>query len=280
MALPLTSIRDVGRSGRLNICFSPLRGRTVLGHLYQETPFKITRLHYRRDSSLARVIVMQSTAGLFGGDRLEARFHVERGARVLLTSQAATKVHPSCGLPASQLVRISVEDGGELHYYVDPLIPFADSNLRQKISIELGSKARFYYWDGLMAGRVKRGEQWRFSELISETSLFVDAKLAFIDRFQLCPSQDSPSRQWRMGRHSYMATGMAHDPSIDENYLERFRAKLGPTDLDLVYGLDIPYQRLMVGRFLSGDGTSFREISKRYQSTILQGVQEESIFSF
>ena len=88
---------------------------------------------------------MHSTAGLFGGDRLDARIHVEAGARALVISQSATKIHPSGVTPACQSLRIGVETGGELHYYVDPVIPFADSRLWQDIRVELSPGARFYY---------------------------------------------------------------------------------------------------------------------------------------
>ena len=213
---------------------------------------------------------MHSTAGLFGGDRLEARIHVEAGARALVTSQSATKIHPSGIAPACQSLRIAVETGGELHYYVDPVIPFADSRLWQDIRVELGPGARFYYWDGLMAGRVRRGESWRFAELRSETAVFVDAELAYLERFELRPSDQSPTRRWAMDRHGYMATAIAYDPCIDEENLESIRSDIASIDGAFAYGLDIPFDRLVIGRFLAKNGSSFRKARDSYQRTVLK----------
>ena len=138
-------VREVGRSGRLDLCFNARRGCTVLGRQYHEVPFKVTRVHYSRASSLARVILMHSTAGLFGGDRLEARIHVETGAQALVTSQSATKIHPSGIAAACQSLRIEVETGGGVallrrsSYSVCEQPPRSGRDIR----IELGSGAPF-----------------------------------------------------------------------------------------------------------------------------------------
>ena len=275
-ASPL-SARDVGRSGRLDIRFSIRRGRTVLSHQYHEVPFKVSKAHYVPASPLARVIVMHSTAGLFGGDRLEARIHVEAGAQALVTSQSATKVHPSGISPACQSLRISVETGGELHYYVDPVIPFADSRLQQEVRIELGSGARFYYWDGLMAGRVRRGESWSFAEMRSQTAVLVDAELAYLDRFELRPGDQSPTRRWAMGGYSYMASAFAYDPSIDEGSVDSIRSTIASPGPDFVYGLDLPFDRLMVGRFLADNGVRVRLARDRYQRAVSAHLSGQSV---
>ena len=263
-------VREVGRSGRLDLCFNARRGRTVLGRQYHEVPFKVTRVHYSRASSLARVILMHSTAGLFGGDRLEARIHVETGAQALVTSQSATKIHPSGIAAACQSLRIEVETGGELHYYVDPVIPFANSRLWQDIRIELGSGARFYYWDGLMAGRVRRGESWRFDELRSETTVLIDAELAYLDRFELRPAERSPTRRWAMDRYGYLATVIAYDPTINEKNVESIRSDIASLDGGFAVGLDVPFDQLMVGRLLAKNGSSFRKARDRYERTVFE----------
>ena len=265
-------IREVGRSGRLDIRFIARHGRTVLGRQYHEAPFKVCRAHYAPASSMARVIVMHSTAGLFGGDRLDARIHVEAGARALVISQSATKIHPSGVTPACQSLRIAVETGGELHYYVDPVIPFADSRLWQDIRVELGLGARFYHWDGLMAGRVRRGESWRFAELRSEIAVFVNAELAYLDRFELRPSDLSPTKRWAMDRYEYMATVIAFDPSVDEEHLESIRSDIASTDGAIASGFDVPFDRLMIGRVLAQDGSSFRRARESYQRTVLKSL--------
>src|SRR5205085_542392 len=152
------------------------------------------------------LILMHSTAGLFGGDDLECSIRVERGARVLVTQQSATKVHPSEGRPAIQRNHVVIEAGGELQLYLEPVIPFANSILRQTTRINVEPGGRLVFWEGFMVGRVGHGERWRFHELTSETDLRLNNRLMYIDRFQLPNGLErSP---FAMGECNYFGTGL------------------------------------------------------------------------
>src|SRR5215467_6084026 len=95
------SPQEVGRRGRADLTFVQQDGRTVLQDSYCEVPFKITRMLHSSDGA-AHLIMMQCTAGLFGGDHVHCSIRVQRGARVRITQQSATRVHPSRDLPAIQ----------------------------------------------------------------------------------------------------------------------------------------------------------------------------------
>src|SRR4030095_16195988 len=145
------ALPDVGRCGKLDLVFALRGGQTILSDFYCEVPFKITRALSTAADGVAHVMLMHCTAGLFGGDRVEMRVLVERGARVRLTQQSATRVHPSEGRIAAQTSRIHVESGGELELLLDPVIPFAESRFEQKTLIEVEKEALLRYWEGLMA---------------------------------------------------------------------------------------------------------------------------------
>ena len=131
-----------------------------------------------------------------------------------------------------------------------------------------------------MAGRVRRGESWRFAELRSVTSVFVAAELAYLDRFELQGSDESPTRRWAMDQNGYMATAIAYAPSIDEESLESVRSDIvSPDDCcaddSFACGLDVPFERLMIGRFLANNGASFRKARDSYQSAVLKHLTSE-----
>jgi len=63
-----------------------------------------------------------------------------------------------------------------------------------------------------MAGRIGRGEIWQFDEFSSETSLRVNGRPIYLDRFRLLPGENRPDREWMMGNARYLATGvLRHD---------------------------------------------------------------------
>jgi urease accessory protein len=200
------SLADVGRRGRMSLVFGLQDGRTILKDSYCEVPFKITRL-LNSNGEIPHLILMQCTAGLFGGDAVECSIRLEKGSRVCITQQSATKVHPSQDRQAIQTNRIFVEEGASLQLYLEPIIPFSESRLNQSTRIEVESGGELAYWEGFMPGRVGRGESWRFRELASETSLYAGGKLKYLDRFRLTEGSVAASH-WAMGSGSHMGTGL------------------------------------------------------------------------
>jgi len=152
------------------------------------------------------------------------------------------------GKRAIQTNRIRVETGGELHIYYDPLIPFCGARVCQNTSIDVEPGARLCFWEGLMAGRVGRGEIWQFDEFSSETSLRVNGRLLYLDRFRLMPKEDPPNTEWMMGNARYLATGLCLDERAFD-FAERIHLLLP----DTAVGIDTPRLENRMSRFLCED---------------------------
>jgi len=258
-------IAEVGRRGRLALTFVLQNGRTVLEHAYCETPFKITRVLNSRLPA-AHLILMQCTAGLFGGDEVECSIRITGGARVVLTQQSATRIHPSQDRQAIQNLRLFVESGAELEFNQEPVIPFADSSLKQSTHIEVQPGGRLVFWEGLMAGRVGRGERWQFKELSSETILRVNNRPAFLDRYLLMPD-GSESGPFSMRNNSYFGTGLY----VGEQ-AEVFAARLH--DALPEAGIDTTSSGVVLTRVVSATGPEFhrsRETFCRLASNCRRG---------
>jgi urease accessory protein UreH len=102
---------------------------------------------------------------------------------------------------------VIVEEGAELRLYMEPLIPFANSHLRQRTVLEVRPGGTLLFWEGFMTGRVGKGESWEFRELASETRLRVAESLAYLDRFRVRPDASSES-PYSMRRNTYVGTGI------------------------------------------------------------------------
>ena len=210
------SITEVGRKGRLDIAFAVRDGRTAIRHSYCEVPLKITRLLDADLPGFAHLILMQCTAGLFGGDNIDSVIHVDADARVVLTQQAATKIHPSGNLPATQRTRIVVESGAVLVADFEPVIPFTDSRLDQATHIELETGAVLVFWEGMMAGRVGKHERWQFAELKSETRVDQCGRPLYLERISLNPKSQALQSEWVMKNSDYVATGLCFCEGADQ----------------------------------------------------------------
>ena len=232
----------------MDLTFALQAGATVLREAYCEVPFKVTHV-LNSHRPVAHLILMHSTAGLFGGDELECSIRVQQGARVLLTQQSATKIHPSGGHPAVQRTHITVETGAELQFYLDPVIPFAGSVFRQTTRIDIEPGARLAFWEGFTTGRIGLGESWKFQEFASETRLVSGARLVFLDRFRLISNslEDVP---WSMSGCRYAGTGLF----VGER-AETFAADLHRASPET--GIDRVHDNVVINRVAVATGPEF-----------------------
>jgi len=274
---------SIGRTARLELSFERRRGRTILARSYAEPPFRIG--HAFDLDGAAHVIVVSTGAGIFAGDTLRQSVRVGSGARVVLTSQSALQVHPaarpSCvpaALPScltnvpscvpavlpsclSALVHHSyvVEDEGDLQCHWDAVIPFAGARLDQRFDLHVAESGRLYWSDALMAGRVSRGEAWRFESLAHELSLRAGGSLAYLERYQLTPGDRAVSHPWMAGPAQYLGTMLTyHEGATEEGAEALHRAvsdAIGKNRVEAA--VDLIRRRTLVGRFLSADGAAF-----------------------
>ena len=269
-AVPSPDVRPaaaIGREARLELVFESRRGRTVLAHAYAEPPFRVGRVYPTGDA--AQLILGCTGPGVFAGDTLHQDVRVASGARVVLLSQSALQIHPSSADgPASLDHRYTVDDGGELLCQWDPVIPFAGARLVQRFAIDLAASSRLYWGDAIMAGRVRRGEAWRFESLAHELRLRSCGSLDYLERYTLSPGRrpfDSPpetrglapggpEQPWVAGRASYIATALVRHPRATAAAAEVLQSA---TAAGALAGVDLLGPRTIVGRILPPDGAAF-----------------------
>ena len=174
----------IGRDGSLSLRFERRGPGTVLTRCRFTLPLQVlTPLALGGDTSV--VSMLNPTGAVLGGDRLRVDVQVGRAAHAVLTTPSATKVYRADGPPAEQDVRLFVEEDGALEWVPDHTIPFAGSAFRQRIHARLGAGARLIVLDAFAAGRVARGERWRFRHLESALSVVDEQGFILHDRFVL-----------------------------------------------------------------------------------------------
>jgi urease accessory protein len=259
----------IGRSGRLDIEFAWRRGRTIVSRAYAEPPYRVAAFDL---GAAAYVMVVCSGPGAFPGDSLAQTVRVKSGARALLTSQAALQIHPGCGPPASLRHVYRLEPDAELHCHWDPVIPFAGAAFSQQLEIDADPASRLYWSDALMAGRISRGEAWRFSELGHELQLRVGSRLKYLERFRLTPGDRAMSSSWLAGRAGYFGTTIVKHSNVNREAAETLHRQFEIADGARV-AVDVLEQDLLVARSIATSGPAF-DASRR----ALRRFAAESIF--
>lgn len=139
--------------------------RSVVHTARAESPLKLVLPKNHGDA--AWCFVTSFGGGLVDGDALALRAEVGAGAKLLLATQASTKVYRSAGRGAAQHFSVEVGPGGLLVVLSDPVICFDSAQYTQTWEVALAEGATLVVQDCLGAGRVARGERWAFDRYAS-----------------------------------------------------------------------------------------------------------------
>lgn len=130
------------------------RGGTALRELTGEGPLALRRSRHPDDAGAAHVVLVGAMAAPLGGDRLRVEVVAEPGARLLVTSAAATLSLPGRDpAPAHYDLDLTVAGDAELIWRPEPVIAAAGSELRLWTRVHLDPHARLLFREEQVLGR-------------------------------------------------------------------------------------------------------------------------------
>jgi len=155
-------------------------GQTVLAAQSFRAPFHLSKPYW--DGHALIVQVVNPTAGILAGDRLESVVSVGSGAAVLVTSPSASRVFQMKEGEAESRQQFTVDADGWLEFMPEPLMLHRGSRYRQRTEIDVAARGELFFADLLMPGRIARGETWVWDKLRLELTLRVGGELILRER--------------------------------------------------------------------------------------------------
>ncbi len=201
-----TSIAEAPGSGALRV--ERVGERTVVHTARAHSPLKLVLPRNHGDA--AWCFVTSFGGGLVDGDALALRAEVGARAKLLLATQASTKVYRSTGRGAHQRFAVDVGPGGLLVVLSDPVVCYENAEYTQTWEVTLAADATLVVQDCLSAGRVARGERWAFARYASSWRVERAGAPVLYDAQRL-DRADGPL-SGRLGAFEALATVMASGP--------------------------------------------------------------------
>jgi len=193
--------------GHVELVFRPNRGGTLLAYSRVSAPLKIVR-PFALDGGRALVQIVMLGPGLCGGDTCTIDVTVEPGARAVVMMQTASRIlGMGEGASATQTVNLIVAPGGQLEYYPGLTIPFADSDLKQRVTVSAHRDSRVGILESWSMGRATRHEYLRFRRLSSRTVVAIDGHPIFADALEIEPGTADAAVTGILENHRYVASG-------------------------------------------------------------------------
>jgi urease accessory protein len=174
----------MGLSGHLHLtCSADPAGRSYLREQSFRVPMHLSKPH--EDAGVLVVNVVNPTAGLLAGDRIDVRIRVESGARLLVTTPSASRAHAMPQGRAELVQEFEVESGGWLENWPELFIPQGGTRYRQRTALRVAEGGEALFFETLAPGRVAMGEAFAFTELEWETDVSLGGEPIARERYRL-----------------------------------------------------------------------------------------------
>jgi urease accessory protein len=168
------------------VCATDCEGRSYLKRQSFQAPVHLSKPHL--DEGMLVVNVVNPTAGLLGGDRIDFDVSVESGARVLLTAPSASRAHRMHGARALVEQRFCVSRGAWLEVWPELFIPQGGARYGQRTAAHVEGGGEMMLIEMMAPGRAASGELFAYEDLDWETEVYLGGELIARERYALTPA--------------------------------------------------------------------------------------------
>jgi urease accessory protein len=174
--------------GELRLLIGRRGGRSIATRQYHRGALRVLRPHYLDESEQVCYVMVNPGGAYLGGDLYTIDVEVGRDARLLLTTQSATKIYKTPGTCAEQRMCITLGPGASLEYAPDQLIAYRQANYRQNAVIEMDETASLILSEVITPGWSPDGEPFRYEQLRLRNEIRRGGRLLAIDNLLIRPS--------------------------------------------------------------------------------------------
>lgn len=159
-------------------------GRTALSAQSFRAPFHLSKPNWDPWAEVLHVQVVNPTAGILEGDRLESSITVDVGAALLVTTPSASRLFRMTeGGHATGRQHFAVARDATLEVFPEPVVPHRGSTYFQETTIEAAEGSTLLFIDQLMPGRLAHGEAWAWDRLVLGLTVRRAGELILRERF-------------------------------------------------------------------------------------------------
>lgn len=240
--------------GELHLSFKPRDGATVLDGLRQDGCLK-ARFPRPERGAWAGAVLLNTSGGVAGGDRLCTRVQAGPGTRATLAAQAAERFYRALpgAAPAHVRTHLAVRPGAALEWLPQDSILFDRCALDRELHVDLATDAWFVGVEALVFGRAAMGEEVESARLRDLIRVRRAGRLLLHDAIRL----DGPVRavldRPAVGAGARAAATLVHAAPDAEARLDAVRAALAPFEAGAS-----AWDGLLVARVVAPDGACLR----------------------
>ena len=157
---------------------------TRIAEVYQKFPIGLVFPRIG-DDLVKEAVIINSSGGIAGGDRLEIEVVALNHASVAVTTQAAEKIYRALDRPALVATKLKACGTAKLAWLPQETIVFNQARIRRQTEIDLCSGAELIALEWLVLGRAARGEEVVSGHISDSWRIKRDGHLIWADGFHV-----------------------------------------------------------------------------------------------
>ena len=192
------------------------RGTRIM-EVYQKSPIRI--LFPRTSGSrVEEAVLVNTSGGVAGGDRLQTDVMAIEDASIAVTSQAAEKVHRAINESAHITTILRACDAAKLAWLPQETIVFDRARVCRRTQIEVSSGSELLALEWLVLGRAAHGEKISAGDIMDSWRVRKDGRLVWADSFRATDQVFSHlSRKALLSDCTAIATLLYFGPDLEEH---------------------------------------------------------------
>jgi urease accessory protein len=155
-------------------------GATRLDDLYQRDPCRAL-FPTAEPGDVFQAVLLTTSGGLAGGDRIAAAIAAGAGTRALVTTQAAEKIYRARAENTEIAVDLALREGAWLEWLPQETILFDGARFRRETRVSLAADARLLAAEIVVFGRTARGERLMAGHYRDRWRIAREGKLVWAD---------------------------------------------------------------------------------------------------
>lgn len=239
--------------GKITLVSKNSGARSVLDRLYQAGSARC--LFPRKPDAALNAVILNTSGGLTGGDKLRVSATAGQNSTLTLTTQACERAYKAQPDQQAQVCNtLHVENGARLNWMPQETILFEGSALHRRLRINMHGTARLLMVEPLVFGRAAMGEHLNNCQFRDRIEILRDGQHAYIDAVHLA---GNVSAQLALSNVAGGAGAMASVVLVDpfaETHLDAARALLPDTA-----GASLLAKDMLVLRLLAPDSYALRK---------------------
>ncbi|NDU99986.1 urease accessory protein UreD [Pseudoroseicyclus sp. CLL3-39] len=200
-----------------------------------------------------QAVLLNTSGGLTGGDRMRVSAEVGPGAALTLTTQAAERAYRAAEGVARSEVQVRMGAGAKLHWLPQETILFEGAALERRLILEMEEGAEALIAEPVIFGRREMGEALARATFRDAWDVRLCGRLVFADALRFGPDAAATLASPALGAGAGAMASLLLVAPHAEGKLAPLREALGPRG-----GASLVREGVLFARLLAEDGFRLR----------------------